>query len=247
MLQEALNEYCCDFHIHSCLSPCADITMTPGVMGQRLKELGVDWIAIADHNSTMNVRAFKKHLEKEGIKVIPGIEVHSVDDVHVLGYFEDLNDAEGFSRWLYGKIPDLSVDQEVFGYQLFVDADDQLTGIEEKWLGQPVSLKTAEVVDSLKEAGALPVYAHVDRSMGLVYQLGNIDSDSYPIDIEVAFKGNYDKYEDCNLYNVWHSSDSHSPDMLGITMRSLCETRSLEKLIEAVHSCDMERKKIIWA
>ena len=244
---KTLNEYHCDFHVHSCLSPCADITMTPGVVGKALNRKGVDWIAITDHNSTMNARSFDVRLSREGIRVIPGIEVHSSDDVHVLGYFFDLDSAESFSHWLFGKIPDVSVDPEVFGYQIYVDEEDQFTGIEEKWLGQPVSLKTSQVVDALKDAGALAVYAHVDRSMGVVYQLGGLGEDSLPVDIEVAFERSYETYSDCRRYCVWHSSDSHSPDTLAPTMKIRCESRTLQMLIEAVHSCDQERKTIVWA
>ena len=64
-----------DLHIHSCLSPCADDTMTPAAIVKAAKDAGLELIAITDHNSARNCPAVAAEAEKAGIGFIPGIEV----------------------------------------------------------------------------------------------------------------------------------------------------------------------------
>ncbi|HOO76040.1 MAG TPA: PHP domain-containing protein, partial [Tepiditoga sp.] len=74
-----MTEFRCNFHNHTVLSPCADLTMTTENYINFLTKSSLDWISITDHNSSANVRNYKKIIEENsGIKVIPGIEVQSI-------------------------------------------------------------------------------------------------------------------------------------------------------------------------
>lgn len=79
-----------DLHIHSCLSPCGDDDMTPNnIVGMAaLKELNV--IAVTDHNSCKNCPAIMKLAKAYGIIAIPGMELTTSEEVHVLCYFYTL-------------------------------------------------------------------------------------------------------------------------------------------------------------
>lgn len=246
MIRVNLKRYSCDFHIHSCLSPCAEITMTPATVAELLKERGVDWISITDHNTAGNVRAFSEVLGRSGIKVIPGIEVHTVEDVHVLGFFPDIDTAESYSQWLYSKIPEIHVDPDIFGYQLYIDENDEFIGMEEKWLGQPTSLKIRDVAASIRDSNGIFTFAHIERRMGIIYQLGFIPVLSMPTIIEVAFKNTVSHIPEIADLAMIHSSDAHSPEMLGPRMEIFAQTRNLSEFKNTIEHHRNERVKILW-
>ncbi|OAA31916.1 histidinol phosphatase [Kosmotoga arenicorallina S304] len=240
-----LRDFYVDFHIHSCLSPCAEITMTPAVIGKRLQEIGIDWISITDHNSAGNVRTFSKVLKSLGIEVIPGIEVHTVEDVHILGFFESIEAAEAYSSWLYKFIPDVKVDPEKFGYQLYVNEDDEFTAMEEKWLGQPTSLKLNKAIDSILEFGGIYVYSHIERKMGIVYQLGFVPGAKNNSEIvEISQKNTFDKFNDLQHMSVIHSSDAHSPQELKKVMRLKAKRRNFSEFKECL--LNQKRVELLW-
>jgi predicted metal-dependent phosphoesterase TrpH len=86
-------EFRVDLHIHTCLSPCADLMMTPCRIVGKAASLGINIIAICDHNSIENVEVTKGLAEEKGINVISGIEVTSSEEVHIIGLFRDMKDA----------------------------------------------------------------------------------------------------------------------------------------------------------
>ncbi len=237
----------CDFHIHTCLSPCADISMVPGAVGKKLSELGINWIAITDHNSCGNVRVFKNALKKRGIEVIPGIEVQSLEDVHILGYFSSVDLAEDYSRWLEKKMKKVFVDPEKFGYQLYVDEDDEYYEMEDIWLGQPVNLNISEVFSSIDEFGGIAAFAHIERKMGVLFQMGFIPEMQIKPIIEVTFKKTMLENDFVKNYPVIHSSDAHSIKMLKPTLRIDTNKRTynnFKTIIKNNYSGD--KVKIIW-
>ena len=72
-----LREFKADLHIHTCLSPCAELTMLPTAIVKHAKRQGLDIIGISDHNSAENVNAVKKAGEKEDLLVLGGFEITS--------------------------------------------------------------------------------------------------------------------------------------------------------------------------
>ncbi len=163
-----------DFHIHTCLSPCADITMVPNAVARELERTGVEWVAITDHNSCGNVKVFDKVLGNHGIKVIAGAEIQTVEEVHVLAYFETIDIAEEFSEDVSKHLPGGENDPEEFGYQLYVDENDEFTGMEDSLLAASTDLTLEALWKIVKGYGGLFVYSHVDRAFGIVKQLGFI-------------------------------------------------------------------------
>jgi predicted metal-dependent phosphoesterase TrpH len=78
-----------DFHIHSTAS---DGSLSPGEIVIRARDLGVDTIAITDHNSTAGIDEAAAAGRLYGVAVIPGVELsteYKGEAVHVLGYFKD--------------------------------------------------------------------------------------------------------------------------------------------------------------
>jgi predicted metal-dependent phosphoesterase TrpH len=84
-----LKEYHADLHIHTCLSPCASLDLSPRRIIERALEERLDLIAITDHNIAKNVPAVMHQAEKFGLKIIPGMEVQSREEIHLLTLFPD--------------------------------------------------------------------------------------------------------------------------------------------------------------
>ena len=75
-----LKRFRADLHIHSCLSPCGGEEMKPQAVVDRAMTVGLDMIAICDHNSAENLAAFIEAGKKEGLAVLPGMEVASREE-----------------------------------------------------------------------------------------------------------------------------------------------------------------------
>ena len=85
-----------DFHIHSCLSPCGDKDMTPQNIANMAKIMGYNAIALTDHNTCGNCEAIMKVGAEIGLTVIPGMELCSSEEVHLVCLFPELKMAKRF-------------------------------------------------------------------------------------------------------------------------------------------------------
>ncbi len=222
-----------DFHIHSCLSPCAEITMVPGAVASALEKIGTEWVAITDHNSCGNVEVFEKVLGARGIKVIPGMEVQTVEEVHVLVYLKSIKVAVDFSNEIKGHLPKIENDPERFGYQLFVDENDNFVGMESAVLSTSTDLTIDNLWRMVKRYDGLFVYAHVDRMFGVVKQLGFIPN--YPP---------FDAIEAVGTVNVnctvLRSSDAHSLSQIKKPqMKVKADSRTFDEFRKALMRKDM--------
>jgi PHP family Zn ribbon phosphoesterase len=228
-----------DFHIHTCLSPCADITMTPGTIAEALSQKGLDWVAITDHNSTRNVRVFRNVLYEHGIIMIPGIEVHTREDVHILAYFPDVDTAEYFGSIVEAHLPEFETDPERDGYSLVVDEHDQFIGQIPKPFGFPTTLDIDSVVSLIRNNKGIAVFAHVFRAMGIFYQLGLLPEKQKEIPLEIYhlekkkfLSGYIDTQHPVSLLS---SSDAHTPDSIQeAKMEICCDTRSFDEFRKAL-------------
>jgi predicted metal-dependent phosphoesterase TrpH len=106
-----------DLHIHSCLSPCSDEDMTPANIVNMAKLLGLDVIAVTDHNSCRNCPAVYNYAQKNNILVIPGMELCTMEEVHVLCFFEELENAMAFDKYVYERLIKIPNNEMVFGRQ----------------------------------------------------------------------------------------------------------------------------------
>ena len=142
-----------DLHIHSCLSPCGDMDMTPNNIVNMSKLMGYDIIALTDHNTCGNCEAAMKAGEAVGITVIPGMELCTSEEVHIVCLFPTLQDAKAFS-----------------------DENDNIIGYEEKLLITASGISTAKAVETVAKYNGICYPAHIDRSsFSILSNLGVID------------------------------------------------------------------------
>lgn len=165
-----------DFHVHTLLSPCAEIEMTPHHIVMRAAEFGIGAVAITDHNASANVAAALESGKRYGIKVFPGMEVECSEEAHLVVLFDALEQLERWQTIVDNHMSGLPNDAEHFGAQFVVDAEDEFVREEERMLLGPLSLSAAEVVERVNGLGGLVIAAHVDRpAYSLLGQLGFIE------------------------------------------------------------------------
>lgn len=199
----------CDLHLHSCLSPCADDDMTPWNMVGMAKIKGLDVIAITDHNAVLNAEDAMAAGAEYGVAVIPGMEITSREEVHMLAYFYTLEDAMRAGEEVYDHLPQIRNEPMLFGNQIIMKDGDTPSGTLDKLLINATDLNVDEVCALVRKHGGVPLPAHINRgSNGMIGALGLMPFlPEYPV-VEVY------KAIDCPAYAVkgrflLHSSDAH--------------------------------------
>ncbi|MBO5060062.1 MAG: PHP domain-containing protein [Clostridia bacterium] len=204
-----------DFHIHSALSPCGDKDMTPNNIVNMAALSGLNAIALSDHNTVGNVRAAMAVGRACGVSVVPAMEVETAEEVHVLTLYPSIDAAEEAAAVVYKSLPDIKNRPDIFGEQLFMDEDDNVTGYEEKLLISPTSLSFDALFDLVKSVGGIFVPAHVDRhSYSVLTNLGFIPDnlDIKCIEVSKATE-DLDAYlaarTELKKYSIFRNSDAH--------------------------------------
>ena len=85
-----MNRYYYDLHIHSCLSPCGDDDSTPNNIAGMASLKGLQIVALTDHNTCKNCPAIMKKAEEYGVTEIPGMELTTSEEIHVLCLFRNI-------------------------------------------------------------------------------------------------------------------------------------------------------------
>ncbi len=203
-----------DFHIHSCLSPCGDNDMTPQNIVNMSKIMGYDVIALTDHNTALNCPAVMKAGEEAGLTVIPGMELCTSEEVHVVCLFPDLDKALKFSDYVHSTLPPVKNRPSVFGEQLICNENDEIIGAEEKLLITASSISCMKVVETVNKYGGICYPAHIDRSsFSILSNLGTIDesfgftcAEIYDMTKETELK---EKHPYINNLKIISDSDAH--------------------------------------
>jgi PHP family Zn ribbon phosphoesterase len=162
-----------DLHNHSCLSPCANDDLLPSLLAFEAMEQGIEILALTDHNATENLRTFGQACEVCSIMPVFGMEVNTIEEVHLLVLFEAVDPAIEFGAWIQSTLPPLTNKPDRFGHQIICDGLG--TTVEEfpLMLATASSLSFDEVVLRGLEAGALVIPAHIDRpSSSVLANLG---------------------------------------------------------------------------
>ncbi|MFA5524425.1 MAG: PHP domain-containing protein [Tissierellales bacterium] len=153
-----------DLHIHSGLSPCGDKDMTPNNIVNMAFLKGLKIIAVTDHNSMLNLEAVVEVAKKREILVVPGIEVTTREEVHVLCYFSTVEDGMSFQDLIYDSLANITNKEILFGEQLLFDKEDNIIGKVEKMLLGSSKYSLEEIFNLVEKHNGVVVPAHVDNS-----------------------------------------------------------------------------------
>lgn len=203
-----------DFHIHTCLSPCGDGDMTPNNVVNMALIKGLGAIAVTDHNSCKNAPALMQVGAEAGLLVLPGMEIESCEEVHVVALFETIEACRKMETLVRAALPPMQNNPGIFGEQWICDAQDDCIGEETQLLVTACSLSIYEIVEHIHALGGVAIAAHVDKSAySVISNLGFLPPD-LPFDAAELSKNAQSKgWEDtderlCNLPTV-HNSDAH--------------------------------------
>ena len=214
-----LQNYTADLHIHTCLSPCGELEMSPVNIVDRAHNVGLDIIAICDHNSAENTEAVIDAAANTDLAVIPGMEITSSEEVHILGLFPNLESAKEAQKTVYRNLHGKN-DESFFGQQVVANGRDEVIGFNDKLLIGPTTMTVSEVVSLIHENDGIAVAAHVDReSYSITGKLGfipdDLDIDAAELSVK-AERGITVKTFPSNIeLPVIRSSDAHQLDQVG--------------------------------
>lgn len=207
--------YAVDLHVHSGLSPCSDNDMTPNNIINMASIKGLDIIAITDHNSMGNIRAFIECAEESNILVVPGMEMETREEVHLICLFPEEEKALAMQELVNENLPNISNREDIFGQQLLFDKHDNITGSVEQLLVVATTLSIDEVVESVRAFGGVVIPAHVDRSSySVISNLGAVP-DSLKLNyLEISHNCDLQKFleaePDLSKYEFVSNSDAHT-------------------------------------
>ena len=207
-----------DLHIHSALSPCGSLAMTPRRIVEEARKAGLSLIAICDHNAGEN-GVYVRRLAREFPVVLMGMEIQASEEVEILALFPEEEPCLALQEELYALLPPIPNDPELFGDQVVVDENEEIVRTVDKLLLSPVPLSLEEVTRRVEARGGLVIPAHVDRVPGgLLGVLGFFPPGEWPAveiapwtEVEEAKK----RWPELQGRHLFRSSDAHYPKEIG--------------------------------
>ena len=211
-----------DLHIHTCLSPCTELDMSPKGILTVAKKKEIDIIDICDHNSSENSLAVMNAAKEMNINVFPGLEVTSQEEVHVLALFDEIKNALKLQDHIYENLPGEN-DEEAFGMQVIVNEKEEVLGFNKKLLIGATTIPLEEIIQIIHSFEGIAIASHIDRgSFSIISQLGfipdNLELDALEISPAISLEEARKRFK--NNYPIICSSDAHFPDDIGKSFTS---------------------------
>jgi PHP family Zn ribbon phosphoesterase len=212
-----LRPFKADLHIHTCLSPCTELDMSPTRILTAAKKKEIDIIGICDHNSSENALAVMNGARETNISVFPGMEVTSQEEVHVLALFEEIENALKLQKHVYENLPGEN-DENAFGMQVIVNEKEEVLGSNTKLLIGATTIPLEKILQTIHSFNGIAIASHIDReSFSIIAQLGfipdNLELDA--LEISPAITREEAKKRFSANYPITCSSDAHYPNDIG--------------------------------
>jgi 3',5'-nucleoside bisphosphate phosphatase len=204
-----------DLHIHTCLSPCADLTMSPKRIVEKAVEKKLDMIAICDHNSAENARAAMAAALNKKITVLPGMEINTKEEVHIIALFDELDPVLSLQEKVYENLVPGENVEDAFGEQIIANEFDEVEGYNNRLLLGATSLTLKETEKEIHRLGGLVFAAHIDREVynSIIGQLGFIPADLELDALEISSHTTRSwvlaRYPELGGFPLITSSDAH--------------------------------------
>jgi hypothetical protein len=208
-----LKVFNCDLHVHTCLSPCAELDMHPMALVQKAIEANLDMIAICDHNASANVPYVIKAAKTSKLKILPGMEITTSEEVHLLAIFDSLPNLTRLQNIIDQNLRGVN-DEERFGVQAIVNESGEVEGLNNQLLIGATDLSLDTLINYIHQFDGLAIAAHIDReSFSVLSQLGFIDDHAGFDALEITHLTGFEQaritYPELCKYSFLVSSDSH--------------------------------------
>jgi PHP family Zn ribbon phosphoesterase len=227
-----LERFNMDLHIHTCLSPCGLPENVPTRIVQRAGEQGLQVIGICDHNASENVCAVRAAAATSPVHVFGGMEITTREEIHILGLFDNDEDLKRVQLLVYEHLPGVN-DPQALGQQYIVNAEDYVTGFNERLLMGATDLSLDRVIGAIHNAHGLAIASHIDReTFSVLSQLGMIPEHLELDAVELSSHFMYSRFHlDEVTYPRVFFSDAHRLDDIGRTHTSfLIETPCVSEI-----------------
>ena len=214
-----MKKFKADLHIHSCLSPCSDWSMSPRKIIRQSKDIGLDLIAICDHNSAENAGAAMREGERQGVRVLPGMEICSREEVHILALFDELEPTLEMQAYVYDHLAGEN-NSKVFGFQVIANEEDVVIGENPRLLIGATGLSLHDIVDKTHMLGGISISCHVDRpGYGILNQLGfipdDLDLDGLEVSYHISISEAVETIAGIGKFSCVTASDAHYLNDIG--------------------------------
>lgn len=240
-----MGSYRAELHIHTVLSPCAGVEMIPPLIVQKAVSLGLNLIAITDHNASENAKAVMEAARKEDLVVLPGMELQTKEEIHVLCLFDTLEQLEMLQTLVNKTLPNIPNNTEFFGEQFIVDRTGDFIRRKEQLLINSTNLSIEEAELAVHDLDGLFIPAHVNRqAFGLIHRLGFIPQG---LDVDALEISRHTSPEKCSKdfpmimkYPLIQSGDVHFlEDFLGVNQFELHQptTKEIKYALEGDSDC----------
>ena len=210
-----------DLHIHTVLSPCGGLDMSPVNIIRQAVEKKLDIIAITDHNSTRHCRSAQGIAGKYGITVLAGAELNTKEEIHCLAFFENIDKADQFQQYIDHHLTVVANKPEIYGHQYLVDENEDILDEEDRLLVASLQTGIEDVIEEVHRLEGLVVPAHINRMYnGIFSQLGflpdGLMADALELDRRAGNDNFYEKHPEIGRYPLLRNSDAHSLQQIGM-------------------------------
>ncbi len=215
-----MKKYRADLHVHTVLSPCGDLEMSPINIVAKAKEHKIDVLGITDHNSSLHCVLTKQLATKAGIMVLMGAEVSTKEEVHCLCFFEQENSLHEFQQYLNKHLPKIPNNPNKFGYQPVVNEFEEIVAEVDNLLIAALNQNIEEVEQKVHHLQGIFIPAHVNKTTNsIISQLGfvppDLHVDALEISSHITKKEFLKKNKYLNNFNFIQSSDAHYLEDIG--------------------------------
>jgi predicted metal-dependent phosphoesterase TrpH len=221
-----MKEFKADLHIHTVLSPCGSLEMSPRNIVQEALKKKIDIIGITDHNSTRQCKEVSREAIKAGITVYTGVEVTTKEEVHCLAFFETFDILDAFQQYLDKHLPDIKNNTDLFGYQVVVDETENIVYEESRLLISAISQSIDQIAAEVHRLNGIFIPAHVNRpKYSLISQLGfvppDLKADAFELTKHISIEDFLKKFSYLKGKTFIRNSDAHQPDIIGESFTTL--------------------------
>lgn len=228
-----------DLHIHTGLSPCSEEEMTPNNIVNMALISELDVIAITDHNTCENIEAVLEVAKSTDLVVIPGIEVETKEEIHMICLFPSCECAYNMQCEVYEHLPQMKNRKSIFGEQILYDSEDERIGTVERLLSFATDITLDELFELCERFQGVCIPAHIDRpSYSIISNLGMLPDNLKFETLEVSRHSDVKIYrKKYSTYRVIQSSDAHELGHIGMCLETLeVDERSIMGVINKLKS-----------
>jgi 3',5'-nucleoside bisphosphate phosphatase len=212
-----LKTFRAELHVHTVLSPCAQVEMIPPLIVQTAIAEGIQILAITDHNTTLNCPSVLKAANDYDLTVLPGIELQTKEEVHILCIFDNVLQSNEFQKIIDQNLPGIKNQPDFFGEQFIVDETGEFIRREDRLLLNSVDISINQATKIVNDIGGLFIPAHINRkAFGLLANLGFVPTDCQCDALEISKHLDHtialDKFPQINGYPIVQNGDVHGLD-----------------------------------